>query len=182
MEQILEVKLRYIDLLNQNFKGRIHILREGDDLATQQSLLISKEMYQRFIKPKHRQLFEYAKKSLGPSFYIFFHSCGAVYDLIPDFIEAGIDILNPVQLSASKMNPEKLKRDFGKLITFWGGGVDTQGTLLRGSKDDVREEVKRNIETFAPGGGYVFAAVHNIQDDIPVENLVTMWEAWKSKS
>lgn len=182
LEQILEVKLRYIDLLNQNFKGKIHILREGDDLATQQSLLISKEMYQRFIKPKHRQLFEYAKKLLGPSFYIFFHSCGAVYDLIPDFIEAGIDILNPVQLSASKMNPEKLKRDFGKLITFWGGGVDTQGTLLRGSKDDVREEVKRNIEIFAPGGGYVFAAVHNIQDDIPVENLVTMWEAWKSKS
>jgi len=182
LERILEVKLCYVDLLSQNLKEEIYILKEGDDLATQQNLLISKEMYRRFLKPKHQRLFEYAKKSLGSPFYIFFHSCGAVSDLIPDFIEAGIDILNPVQLSASKMSPEKLKKDFGGLITFWGGGVDTQSTLLRGSEDDIREEVKRNIETFAPGGGYVFAAVHNIQDDILVENLMTMWETWKSRS
>ncbi|MDK2896791.1 MAG: uroporphyrinogen decarboxylase [Candidatus Atribacteria bacterium] len=181
LEKILEVKLRYIDLLSQTLKGKIYILKEGDDLATQHSLLISKQMYCRFLKPKHQKLFEYAKKSLGPSFYIFFHSCGAVYDLIPDFIEAGIDILNPVQLSASKMSPEKLKRNFGKLITFWGGGVDTQGTLLQGNEDDVREEVERNVDIFAPGGGYVFAAVHNVQDDIPVKNLMVMWETWKSK-
>jgi uroporphyrinogen decarboxylase len=105
-----------------------------------------------------------------------FHSCGNVRSIIPDFIEIGIDILNPVHITATGMEPVQLKKDFGHDIVFWGGGVDTQKVLPTASPTEVSDHVKRNIEALAPGGGFVFATVHNIQSEVPPQNIVAMWE------
>jgi len=151
---------------------------EYDDLGWQSGLLISKEMYRRYVKPRHRELFSFIKEHSRAA--VFLHSCGAVYDLIPDFIDTGVDILNPVQVSAAGMGKTRqMKEEFGNDLVFWGGGVDTQAILPRGSAEAVREEVKRRIGDLAPGGGFVFAAVHNIQPDVPPENIMAMWEAWQ---
>jgi len=104
------------------------------------------------------------------------HSCGSVMELIPDFIEAGFDILNPVQSSAADMDPAELKARFGDQITFWGGGVDTQRTLPFGTADEVREQVRERIGVFAPGGGFVFNSIHNVQAQVPIENILAMYE------
>ncbi|MEF8811292.1 MAG: uroporphyrinogen decarboxylase family protein, partial [Bacteroidales bacterium] len=100
---------------------------------------------------------------------------GNVRPIIPDFIEMGVDILNPVHIKAQGMEPAGLKKDFGNDITFWGGGVDTQGILPNGTPEEVSEDVKRNIDALAPGGGFVFNTVHNIQSEVPVENILAMW-------
>ena len=115
------------------------------------------------------------KKRL-PHVKTFMHTCGAVRELLPDLIEAGLDILNPVQFTAANMDLVELKRDFGKDLTFWGGGVDTQSTLNNGTPEDVSDQVKRIIDILAPGGGFVFAPVHNIQDDVSPENFWAMWD------
>jgi len=112
--------------------------------------------------------------------YIFIHTCGSVYEFIPDFIEMGIDILNPVQVSAKNMDTKKLKDEFGKDITFWGGGCDTQEVLPFGTPSEVEEEVKKRIEDLAPDGGFVFTQVHNIQAGVPPENIMAMYEAVKN--
>ena len=106
----------------------------------------------------------------------FFHSCGSVYNLIPHFIEAGIDILNPVQISAALMEPARLKREFGDALIFWGGGCDTQSVLPRGTPDEVREHVRENMQVFGLGGGYVFNQVHNIQANVPADNILAMFD------
>ena len=108
---------------------------------------------------------------------IFYHSCGAIAELIPDLIESGIDILNPVQVSAAGMDTKELKRKFGKNLTFYGGGVDTQHVLPHGTPQEVRDEVKRRIDDLAPGGGFIFNTVHNIQADVPPENIIAMFDA-----
>ena len=133
-------------------------------------------LFRSLMKPRLAILFERIKK-LAPHARIFFHSCGNVRDLLPDFIEIGVDILNPVHITATGMEPAALKRDFGDSLVFWGGGVDTQGILPKGTPQQVRDNVKRNVEALAPGGGYVFNTVHNIQADVPPENIVAMWEA-----
>jgi uroporphyrinogen decarboxylase len=126
------------------------------------------------IKPKQRRLVNAIKKKTNAK--LFYHSCGATRDLIPDLIDLGFDILNPVQVSAKGMDTGKLKQDFGRDITFWGGGVDTQHVLPFGKPQDVADEVKRRIDDLAPGGGFVFAAVHNIQALVPPENIVAMFD------
>lgn len=118
-------------------------------------------------------------KQSAPDAKIMFHSCGNVRPVIPDFIEMGIDILNPVHINAAGMEPYQLKRDFGKEIVFWGGGVDTQKILARGTANDIRDDVRKNIDALATGGGFVFAAVHNIQSEVPPENIMAMCEAIK---
>ena len=105
-----------------------------------------------------------------------FHSCGNVRPIIPDLIEMGVDILNPIHVNANGMEPFQLKKDFGQDIVFWGGGVDTQHVLPTGSVDAVGEDVKRNMEALAPGGGFIFSAVHNIQAEVPPQNIMAMWE------
>jgi uroporphyrinogen decarboxylase len=150
---------------------------EYDDLGWQSGLLISREMYQRYVKPRHKELFDFIKANSRAA--VFLHSCGAVRELIPDFIESGVDILNPVQVSAAGMTDTRhLKEEYGDELVFWGGGVDTQKTLPRGTPAEVKDEVKRRIDDLAPDGGFVFAAVHNIQADVPPENIMAMWEAW----
>src|SRR5690606_3911870 len=137
---------------------------------------ISEELYVEYVKPLHRYLWSEVKK-LCPNARLFLHSCGAIEPLIPHFIELGVDILNPIQVSAKGMDPALLKKKYGRNITFWGGGVDTQSVLQRGTPQKVRDDVRRHIDAMAPGGGFVFAAVHDIQPQTPVANLMAMFEA-----
>jgi len=153
----------------------IQIINVNDDLGTQDALQISPEIYRKKIKPYHKRLFQFIKKN--SSTYLFLHSDGSIYEIIPDLIEIGVDILNPVQYTAKGMGTRKLKREFGKELSFWGGGCDTQKILPLASPKEVREEVKRRIEDLAPGGGFVFCQVHNIQPDVPLENIIAMYEA-----
>jgi uroporphyrinogen decarboxylase len=148
----------------------------NDDLGTQQGPQLSPEMFRRLVKPYLGKLYGFMKGRMKQA-KLFLHSCGSVYDFIPDLIEMGVDILNPVQVSARNMDSRKLKAEFGKDIIFWGGGCDTQTVLPRGTVKDVREEVKRRIDDFAPGGGFVFTQVHNIQPGVPPENIVVMFDA-----
>ena len=131
--------------------------------------MISPQSYLEVIKPRQKRLFEAIKSRTKAK--LFYHGCGAVFDLIPHLIEIGVDIINPVQVSAEGMDSKRLKAAYGKDVTFWGGGVDTQGVLPFGTPDEVRDEVKRRIDDFAPGGGFVFATVHNIQAFVPPENI-----------
>jgi uroporphyrinogen decarboxylase len=175
MDRVLDLKVSYFETLLNEIGDKVHIVREMDDLGSQQGLLISPEMYREFIKPRQKKLFDFIRRK-APGIKIFFHSCGSVYHIIPDLIEVGVDILNPVQVSAAFMDTAKLKKEFGRDITFWGGGVDTQQVLPHGTPQEVRDEVRRRIDDLAPGGGFVFATVHNIQDDVPVENIIALWE------
>jgi uroporphyrinogen decarboxylase len=147
----------------------------GDDVATQSSWMISPELYTTLIKPRQRRLFE-AIHAATPA-RIIYHGCGAVFDLVPHLIEIGVDALNPVQVSARGMDTARLKATYGRDITFWGGGVDTQRVLPFGTPDEVRAEVRRRIADLAPGGGFVFASVHNIQAFVPPENVVAAFDA-----
>ena len=118
-----------------------------------------------------------ARKNGVEELYIFYHTCGAMKPLAETLRSEGVDILNPVQVSASGMDSKELKRDIGDMFTFWGGGVDTQQILPHGTPQQVKDEVRRRIDDFAPGGGFVFAAVHNVQSDVPPENYMAMWDA-----
>jgi uroporphyrinogen decarboxylase len=153
----------------------IHIIQMGDDLGTQGGPQMSPEMYRRIIKPCQRQVYEHVKTH--SDLRLFLHSCGSVYRLIPDLIEIGVDILNPVQISAAEMNPAQLKREFGQDIVFWGGGANTQHVLPSATPEEVREHVRGLLEILAPGGGYVFCQVHNIQANVPPENVVALFDA-----
>jgi uroporphyrinogen decarboxylase len=127
------------------------------------------------IKPRISELYAFVHTNSRAK--VFLHSDGAIRSLIPDLIEAGVDALNPVQFTAEGMDIVELKREFGREIVFWGGGVDTQRVLPWGTPEEVREQVMRNVEALMPGGGYIFATVHNVQADVPPENLVAMVEA-----
>ena len=177
LDSLLEQKLKYYDLLFGMFGDSIDIVNEGDDLGTQNGLFISPEMYRRLIKPRQSKLYHYIKDKYHVK--VFLHSCGAVSDIIPDLIEAGVDILNPIQISAKGMDVFRLKRDFGKDIVFWGGTIDSQNMLPHGTPQEIKDEVKRRIDQLAPGGGFVFAPIHNFQPDVPVENIMAMWEAFQ---
>ena len=174
MDQVTDIYIEscnnYLDKVGQY----LNVFTFWDDLAGQDGWLIRPEIYRKMIKPKQRRLVEAIKKKTGAK--LFYHSCGATRGLIPDLIELGFDILNPVQVSARGMDSRKLKQDFGRDIVFWGGGVDTQHVLPFGSTQEVADEVKRRIDDLAPGGGFVFAAVHNIQAYVPPENIVTMFD------
>lgn len=178
LDRILEVKIDYWDAVLSRLSDVIDAVYEGDDLGTQNGPLISPSMYRKYIKPRQAELFAFIKRR-SPETKIFFHSCGSVSHLIPDLIEVGVDILNPIQVSAAHMDVLELKKSFGRDITFWGGGVDTQEVLPRGTPGQVKDDVRMRIEALAPGGGFVFAAVHNIQADVPPDNILAMWEAWQ---
>ncbi len=151
----------------------IDIVFFTDDLGTQNAALINPVTYRKIIKPYWIELINLVKKYDKK---VLMHTCGAVSDFIPDFIEMGIDAINPVQITAEGMDPERLKKKFGKDITFWGGGISTQGVMDCGSIQEFKDEVKRNIDILAPGGGFVFTQVHNIQYNVPPENIKTAYK------
>lgn len=178
MDKFVELKIGYYEAAAKKVGRYIQFIREVDDIAGQESLLMSPGMYRELIKPRHKMLFDAQKRLFSDDFFVFFHSDGAIFDIIPDMIECGIDCLNPVQLTARGMDANKLKSEYGKDLCFWGAGVDTQGVLPKGSVEDVKKNVAERIKAFSPGGGFIFGAVHNIQDDVPAENMVAMLEAF----
>ncbi len=173
MERLVDAYLRRFDEYLP-VAQHCDIIVVNDDLGTQAGLQLSPQLYREMIKPYHARLWQGIKKMSGKPLLL--HSCGSVYELIPDIIEAGIDALNPVQVSAADMDSARLKREFGRDLTFWGGGCDTQYVLPRGTVEEVRGEVRRRVEDLAEDGGFVFCPVHNIQPDVPPENIVACYE------
>ncbi len=176
MGRLTDLKIRYWDRILSEVGDLIDVVLFEDDLGQQDRTLTSPQMYRELVKPHHKRLFSFIKEKSSGSIAVMLHSDGSIYDLIPDLIEIGVDILNPIQLNCAKMDTHRLKNEFGSDLVFWGGGVDTQGTLAFGTPDEVSDEVKRRIDDLAPGGGFVFASVHNIQPKVPPENIMSMWE------
>ena len=174
LDKLVELKMAYWEKALDAGGDYISAVVEADDMAGQNGMLISLRTYRNIVKPRHKKLFDFIKSRTRAK--IFFHSCGAVRKVIPDLIEAGIDILNPVQVSAAGMDSAELKREFGRDLTFWGGAVDSQNVLQTGSVQEVKDDARRRINDLAPGGGFVFAPIHNIQCNVPPENVAAMWD------
>jgi uroporphyrinogen decarboxylase len=175
LDKMAELKIAYWRRVLSEVGSSIDAVNEADDMAGQTNLLLSPNTYRTIIKPYHIKLFNAIKQS-KPDVKIIFHTCGAVRKLIPDFIEAGVDILNPVQVSAAGMDPVELKKEFGNDLSFWGGGVDAQNILTNGSAQEIKDHIVKNIDALAPGGGFIFAPTHIIQPGVPPENIMVMWE------
>jgi uroporphyrinogen decarboxylase len=176
---LVECKISFYEKAAELFGETIQFIREGDDIGSQESLLISPALYRNYLKPRHQRLFEAQKELFPAPFYVFFHSDGAIYEILPDFVEAGLEVLNPVQVTGAGMSLTRLKTEFGKKISFWGGGVDTQHVLPRGTPNEVKADVRKRIEALAPDGGFIFGAIHNILGDVPPENILAMWETFR---
>ena len=182
-EYIREVYDRQTDIAVENLKlyheavgDRIAVIVLcGADFGSQRSLMMSVGVFRDLYQPFYRKMTDWIHANT--KWKVFKHCCGAIEPLIPHLIEAGFDILNPVQISASGMAPELLKQRYGGKLTFWGGGVCTQSTLPYGTPDEVREEARRNVRIFGEGGGYVFNAIHNVQANVPVGNFLAMLES-----
>jgi len=177
LDKLAEFKMAFWERALAEIGDLVDVVIEADDLAGQNNLLMSPDTYREVIQPRHKRLFNFIKDQADVK--LFYHSCGAIRPLIPDLLDAGIDILNPVQISARGMDLFELKQEFGQDLVFWGGGVDTQGVMDSGAPEDVRADVQRNIEALGPGGGFIFAAVHDIQANVTPENIMAMWQAWK---
>ncbi len=175
-ERQCEFALKNIALLAEAIGDRTQVVfTSGTDFGTQRGLFSSLDSYRTLFKPFHQVINDEIHRRT--SWKTFNHTCGAVHSLIPDFIEAGFDVLNPVQCSAEGMDAKQLKDEFGQDIVFWGGGVDTQKTLPFGTPDEVYRQVRERIEIFAPGGGFVFSSIHNVQSNVPVDNLLAVFRA-----
>ncbi len=153
----------------------VDIIRFGDDLGTDTGPFMAPKTYRQLFKPRHTILCDYVKAN--SSAHTFLHSCGSIYRLLPDLIDAGFEIINPVQTNVKDMEPERLKREFGADVVFWGGGADTRHILNQGTPADVRADVLRSMAALAPGGGFVFNTIHNIMPDVPPENVIAMFDA-----
>ncbi len=175
LDRLTELHMEKLTRILPPLKGAVDVLVVGDDLGMQRGPQISPKTYKELFLPRHKRIYEHAKKLSGA--HIFLHSCGGIYELIPYLIEAGVEILNPVQTSARNMQPERLKKEFGDQVTFWGGGCDTRDVLPNGTPDQVRDDVRRRIEVFGPGGGFVWSQVHNVLADVPPANVNAMLEA-----
>lgn len=168
--QIIKASLeQYLSLVGPY----IQVVKIGDDLGGQENLLMSPATYRKTIKPYHQEIFRLIKEKSPAK--VFLHTCGSMIKLLPDLIDAGVEILNPVQVSAKGMDTQRLKAEFGDRLVFWGA-IDTQHVLPHGSVEDVRAEVRRRIQDLGPGGGYIVAPVHNVQADVPAENVVAMYK------
>lgn len=175
LDALMAIHLETLKNVCKSVGDIVDIIRFGDDLGTNNGPFMSPEIYRKIFKPRQKELCGYVRKH--SKMHTFLHSCGSIYKLIPDLIEAGYDIINPVQTNSADMGPERLKKEFGKDITFWGGGCDTKNVLNKCTPREVRDHVRRNIEIFAPGGGFVFNAIHNIMPDVPPENIIAMFDA-----
>jgi uroporphyrinogen decarboxylase len=180
LDRIGEFYVKFVDFIMAEVGDLVDIVKFADDMGSQQSLLLSPAAYRRIVKPRQAKLYAHVKEKYKKK--ILLHSCGSIRPIIGDLIEIGVDALNPVQISAKDMEPEKLKAEFGGKITFWGGGIDTQTVLNKASPEEVKRQVKHNLSTFKPGGGYVFAQVHNIMPDVPIENILAMYDSYKENA
>jgi len=175
IDQTLRFWLDWFDAFLAEVGDTVDVIMVGDDLAGQTGPLFSPEFYRQVVKPRQKQLVQFIKGRTQAK--IWYHTCGACKEYIPDLIDNGIDVLNPVQVSATEMDPDELKAKFGEQMVFWGGGIDSQHVLPHADPATVREHVRRNVEALMPGGGYVFNNVHNIQAGVPAENILAMYDA-----
>jgi len=170
-----EIALKNLELSYEAVGDKIDVIMvSGTDFGSQNGPFISPDMYREIYKPFHEKINKWIHQNT--SWKTFYHSCGSVVAFLDDFIEAGVDILNPVQCSAKGMDPFMLKEKYAEKLVFWGGGVDTQKTLPFGTPEQVKREVSERCRIFGKGGGYVFNAIHNIQQKVPIENLIAMFE------
>ena len=174
MDRTLDFWLRMTEAVLEKVGPFVDVVMFGDDVAFHDRPMVDPKRYRRMIKPRHKQMVDLIKRKSNAK--VLYHCCGAVKSLIPDFIEIGVDALNPVQVSSAGMDTAELKASFGDKICFWGG-IDTSRVLPTGSPVHVRDEVRRRIKDLAAGGGYVLASVHNIQEDVPPENILAMADA-----
>jgi len=175
-ERQCEIALQNLERIHQVVGDKVDaVFVTGTDFGTQQGPFISPKAYRDLFMPFHRAVSDWVHEHT--TWKTFIHSCGSLQALLPDFIEAGFDILNPVQCSAAGMDPKELKDRYGDRLTFWGGGIDTQHTLPFGTPQEIDRQVRERMEVFGPGGGFVFAAVHNIQAGVPTENLLALFRA-----
>lgn len=173
LEGMYNYQLKRYSLFLQEAGEFLDVVFVGDDLATAESVIMSPKTYRDIIKPYHKEYFKNLKK-LAPHARLLYHSCGSIFSFIPDLIEVGVDILNPVQVSAQNMDTKVLKEKFGGELSFWGA-IDTTRVLPRGTKKEVKEEVRKRIDDLGPEG-YILTSVHDIQPDVPPENVITMFE------
>lgn len=175
-----EIALKNLELIWQAVGDKVQVIfTTGTDFGTQNAPFISPDAYRDLFQPFHKRVNEWVHQNT--SWKVFMHSCGSIIDLIPDFIDSGFDILNPVQCSAARMDPQTLKDRFGDKLVFWGGGVDTQKTLPFGTVEEVRAEVSDRVRIFGRDGGFVFNATHNIQAKTPVENVLEFFRGVNKK-
>jgi uroporphyrinogen decarboxylase len=178
LDRLVELHLANLEKFLGAVGPHLDIVLFGDDLGMQNGPQISPEMYREFFKPRHRRMWTRAKELANVK--VMLHCCGGVYELLPDLIEAGLDTINPVQITCRNMEPARLKAEFGQQLTFWGGGCDTRTILPNGTPQQVAEHVKRQVAIMAPGGGFIFQQVHNIMANVPPENVVAMFDAVRS--
>lgn len=177
LDRLVEIHLNNLERFLGAVGDSIDIILFGDDLGMQSGPQLSPEMYREYFKPRHQQMWHRAKKLADVK--VMLHCCGGVRELLPDLIDAGLDTINPVQTTARGMEPEGLKKDFGKDIVFWGGGCDTQQILPNGTAEEVYQHTKEQLEIMSSGGGFVFQQIHNILPGVPPENILAMFEAVK---
>jgi len=175
LDALMEIHLGTLEKVCTAVGDVADICRFGDDLGTDTGPFMAPATYRRFFKAHHTRLCESVHRHSGMK--TFLHSCGSIHALLPDLIEAGFDVVNPVQTACRDMDPARLKNEFGRDITFWGGGADTRATLNHGSVAEVRSDVLERLKIFAPGGGFVFNTIHNILADVPPQNIVAMFDA-----
>jgi uroporphyrinogen decarboxylase len=175
LDRVMELHLANLERFLAAVGDSIDIILFGDDLGMQNGPQISPAMYEEFFKPRHKRMWTRAKELANVK--VMLHCCGGVQPLLRHLIEAGLDAINPVQISCTGMDPRALKQQFGKDLTFWGGGCDTHRVLSGGTPDEIRRHVRQQVEILKPGGGFVFQQVHNILANVPPENIVAMFEA-----
>jgi hypothetical protein len=174
-ERQCEVGIKNLEKIYPVVGNRVAaVASSGSDFGAQDGPFVSPQTYRSLFKPFNKAINDWIHKNT--TWKTFIHTCGSVWTLMPDFIDAGFDILNPVQCSAACMDPEKLKKEYGDRVTFWGGGVDTQKTLPFGTVEEVRKEVESRLKIFGKGGGYVFNTIHNVQAGVPIANVLALYE------
>ncbi len=174
-DRFLDWNIKYFDKLLEACGEYIEMVWIGDDWGYQEGPVMAPQIFREIFKPRYKELVDFIKSKAEVK--VCLHSCGSVYWAIQDFIDVGIDVLNPVQIAAKDMDTQRLGEEFGGRIVFWGGGCDTQRILSFGGPEEVREEVKKRIRDLGPGGGFVFTPVHNIQANLPPENIVSMYKS-----
>lgn len=175
LDKVAEFKIAFWEAALSEAGKYVDLVRESDDMAGQNGLVFSLDTYRELIKPHHRAIFDTIRKQTDAG--ICLHTCGSVWGLIPDLIDAGVTVLNPVQIGAAKMDPRELKKEYGRDLVFWGGSCDSQRVLPFATPDEVKRSIRASIEELAPGGGYIIAPINMIQDDVPPENILAFAEA-----
>lgn len=173
LDALEERYMSRIERILQDVAEDIDIIQFGDDLGTQRGPWMNPEVIREIFGPHYRRMWDYVH-SKGCK--VFMHCCGSIASVLPILIDCGVDIINPVQTTAANMDPIMLKREFGKDVCFWGGGCEPQGVLTTGTPEEVRDQVKRRLEIFGKGGGFVFNQIHNVLPNVPVENILAMYD------